>query len=335
MLISKRELLDETGISYGQLYRWKREGLIPEEWFIKQSAFTGQETFFPRDLILKRIKAIQDLKDKYTLEEVAKLLSPEVPSKGFAFDDLESINEISKEILYALKSDIEEDNVLYIHVLLLIIITALKEELNMFTTQVVELYEGIRPYIKEVKSTNYIYKVFEIDKKYYSVLYQEDSNFYVDSRFSPIKSIRIEDISNEFKIKYKTQFDYFMADTEERRKYHGNKDDKIDDIELEISNEKEKYDQSFHESFHKSFNQYEKEEERYENKQENSRFNESETIKISLDDIEIISKKSNNNSKNSDNHHYSNQSNNKKQENKKSRDDDKIVLKFNNWEVRL
>ena len=32
-LISKKELLDQTGISYGQLYRWKRKGLIPEAWF--------------------------------------------------------------------------------------------------------------------------------------------------------------------------------------------------------------------------------------------------------------------------------------------------------------
>lgn len=45
-LISKKELLDETGISYGQLYRWKRKQLIPEEWFIRKSTFTGQETFF-------------------------------------------------------------------------------------------------------------------------------------------------------------------------------------------------------------------------------------------------------------------------------------------------
>lgn len=46
MLISKKDLLAITGISYGQLYRWKRERLIPEEWFIKQSSYTGQETFF-------------------------------------------------------------------------------------------------------------------------------------------------------------------------------------------------------------------------------------------------------------------------------------------------
>ena len=43
-MISKKDLLIQTNISYGQLYRWKREGLIPEEWFIKKSVSTGQET---------------------------------------------------------------------------------------------------------------------------------------------------------------------------------------------------------------------------------------------------------------------------------------------------
>jgi len=76
-LISKKELLSDTGISYGQLYRWKRERLIPEEWFIKQASFTGQETFFPRERILDRIKAILEMKDNHSLEELAKILSSE------------------------------------------------------------------------------------------------------------------------------------------------------------------------------------------------------------------------------------------------------------------
>ena len=66
-MISKKDLLKEMNISYGQLYRWKREGLIPDEWFIKQSVSTGQETFFKRELIIPRIKAILDLKDQYQL----------------------------------------------------------------------------------------------------------------------------------------------------------------------------------------------------------------------------------------------------------------------------
>ena len=42
-LISKKDLLTTTGISYGQLYRWKRQGLIPEEWFIKKASYTGPQ----------------------------------------------------------------------------------------------------------------------------------------------------------------------------------------------------------------------------------------------------------------------------------------------------
>ncbi|MDR2587209.1 MAG: YhbD family protein [Coriobacteriales bacterium] len=72
--ISKKNLLTETGISYGQLYRWKREGLIPEEWFIKRSAYTGQETYFPREQALSRIRAILEMKDSCSLEEIRETL---------------------------------------------------------------------------------------------------------------------------------------------------------------------------------------------------------------------------------------------------------------------
>ena len=73
-LISKKELLGKYGISYGALYRWKRMGLIPEEWFIKKSAVTGQETFFPRQLICDRVELILGKKD-VSLEDLAKELN--------------------------------------------------------------------------------------------------------------------------------------------------------------------------------------------------------------------------------------------------------------------
>ena len=62
-LISKKELLALTKISYGQLYRWKRMNIIPESWFIKKSMPTGQETFFKKDKILERIETILSMKD--------------------------------------------------------------------------------------------------------------------------------------------------------------------------------------------------------------------------------------------------------------------------------
>lgn len=74
-LITKKQLLDLTGISYGQLYRWKRKGIIPEEWFIKKSSFTGQETFFEKDKILERINKIMELKDNTSLDDMADMFS--------------------------------------------------------------------------------------------------------------------------------------------------------------------------------------------------------------------------------------------------------------------
>lgn len=74
-LISKKELLELTGISYGQLYRWKRKNLVPEDWFIRKSAFTGQETFFPRVQMLARIDKIKNMKDDLSLDELADVFS--------------------------------------------------------------------------------------------------------------------------------------------------------------------------------------------------------------------------------------------------------------------
>lgn len=71
-LISKKELLERYSISYGALYRWKRKGLIPEEWFLKKSTVTGQETFFPKTLICERVELIQSQKDEYSLDELSK-----------------------------------------------------------------------------------------------------------------------------------------------------------------------------------------------------------------------------------------------------------------------
>jgi len=98
-LISKKEVLELTGISYGQFYRWKREGLIPESWFIRKSTFTGQETFLPKRKILERIEKIKALKDKRSLEEIAQLLSPELKDRRFEREEIIGLGWLSREVL--------------------------------------------------------------------------------------------------------------------------------------------------------------------------------------------------------------------------------------------
>ena len=74
-LISKKELLQRYGISYGALYRWKRMGLIPEQWFVKKSTSTGQETYFDEKTICERIEQILGARDTRSLEELAASLN--------------------------------------------------------------------------------------------------------------------------------------------------------------------------------------------------------------------------------------------------------------------
>ena len=98
-LLSKKELLDLTGISYGQLYRWKRKNLIPEDWFIRKSTFTGQETFFPRERMLQRIEQIKNMKDGLSLDEMARMFSPNPSDVLMAKEDIMTQNIVTKASL--------------------------------------------------------------------------------------------------------------------------------------------------------------------------------------------------------------------------------------------
>ena len=81
-LLSKKELLERYGISYGALYRWKRKGLIPEDWFIKKSTVTGQETFFPKTLICERVEMIMGQKEDLSLDELAGQINQDAQKRA-------------------------------------------------------------------------------------------------------------------------------------------------------------------------------------------------------------------------------------------------------------
>ncbi|MBZ2164450.1 YhbD family protein [Methanobacterium sp. VT] len=98
-LISKKELLELTKISYGQLYRWKRKNLIPEDWFIRKSTFTGQETFFPKEKILDRIDKIKNMKGNISLDELANMLSPNFMEISMSKNQLIQQNIVSKNTI--------------------------------------------------------------------------------------------------------------------------------------------------------------------------------------------------------------------------------------------
>ena len=122
-LISKKDLLELAGISYGQLYRWKRKNLIPEDWFVRKSTFTGQETFFPKEKILERIDKIQTMKEDLSLDELANMFSPSVTEIHLTKDDLLRKGIASEPVLQFFMeqtnkmADFQFADILYVYVL--------------------------------------------------------------------------------------------------------------------------------------------------------------------------------------------------------------------------
>lgn len=117
-LISKKELLEQYGISYGALYRWKRMGLIPESWFLRRATPTGQETFFRREQICPRMELILRDKEHSSLEELAASLAEKqqaaVPTRKLVIETAYTKKEFSLAELKALYlvEDGKKENVL-------------------------------------------------------------------------------------------------------------------------------------------------------------------------------------------------------------------------------
>ena len=128
-MISKKDLLKKMNISYGQLYRWKREELIPDHWFMKLSVSSGQETFFEEELIIPRISKILELKDKYSLEELKDILNGTSNLNLYKVDSLSNFNIFNKKIL---KENLKDKEYLNINELsLLYLLSILKDEFNV------------------------------------------------------------------------------------------------------------------------------------------------------------------------------------------------------------
>ncbi|MBO6008436.1 MAG: DUF4004 family protein [Lachnospiraceae bacterium] len=111
-LISKKQLLRVTHISYGTLYRWKRMGLIPESWFIHKATETGQATYFEKDKILPRIDRIKELKGELSVEQMQELFSANVESFKIPLKDFIDLEIVGKMSLTAFTSIFPEKTML-------------------------------------------------------------------------------------------------------------------------------------------------------------------------------------------------------------------------------
>ena len=216
MEISKKDLLKTTGISYGQLYRWKREGLIPEEWFVKRSSPTGQETYFPQEKILKRIHAIQQLKDSYSLDELARILTPEISNRLFCEEDLEHFDELDIEVAADFMDAMSKDSFVFLEVLVMIALSQAMVDTAITEEERTHAVSFLSKQMSEMHSADYVLELLQAQGHLYVLLKKEDSEVYLDDALVAIRSIHLNELNNAIKLKYKETFQ-FTFDEEEMR----------------------------------------------------------------------------------------------------------------------
>lgn len=204
-LISKKELLQQTGISYGQLYRWKRERLIPEEWFIKQSSYTGQETFFPRELILPRIQAILDNKDKYSLNELCRMLSPDTAPALIDGAALSQIEEIDRDLLPAILYFAQKESYDLFDLALFAAVSKAANQLR--TAENNDRREIVERAVSTMgqRKLETVLTVFKAGD-YHAMLSPLDAPFAFDSTIREAATVSVSECAASIKLKYRTLF---------------------------------------------------------------------------------------------------------------------------------
>lgn len=180
-MISKKDLLKEMNISYGQLYRWKREGIIPDEWFIKQSVPSGQETFFDEELIIPRIQKIKNLKDSHSLEDLKEFLNPDINKRIFSSREIILIEDFDP---YVIKTYLQKNKELRIVDLAIIYIFSKHPELRM--------EEYLDYNFSENVTVNSVFYIIMVNERHYILVINEKG--LIDKKIEIKEKIRIEDV---------------------------------------------------------------------------------------------------------------------------------------------
>lgn len=196
-LLSKKDLLTLTGISYGQLYRWKRQNLIPESWFIKQSSFTGQETFFPKDRILKRVEAILKLKDQYSLEELAEIFSPELTNKVFRLSALAQIKGLDHDLLQVFSRELNKDSFIFRELLFFYAMSEINQRLSLEKPERASMVATVINWLSQAKSTDFRWLVCQTQERKFGLLIQSDASVFLDQNSEVLVDFNLNELSKE------------------------------------------------------------------------------------------------------------------------------------------
>lgn len=155
--------------------------------------------------MLSRIRSILDSKEKYSLEELAKLFSPDAVKAAVSNEQLASINEIDSRLIPLIISEYgkSEYDIFDIALLAAVSLTSAKPEVSE---------EDARSLIRKASSLvskpyGQTYTAFSAEGIMYIALTKEADQIQFDSGIDIIDTQSLEELAGKLNIKYRALFE--------------------------------------------------------------------------------------------------------------------------------
>lgn len=197
--ITKKQLLEEMNISYGQLYRWKRLGLIPESWFIKRPSSTGQETILPRKKIINRIKDIQLQMETQSLEQLVEKYSFQSDKAVISLEKMYKSPYLAVEYVNAVGNYFKKPGYTAVEYMMIICCADVAAKERFTTRQYVDLLRFGLPMATECKKVEVRCVVFAAGGDYHIALLENSCGFAFDGGLRVMGDYNLETMWNKLK----------------------------------------------------------------------------------------------------------------------------------------
>ncbi len=197
--ITKKQLLEEMQISYGQLYRWKRIGLIPESWFIKRPSSTGQETILPRKKIINRIKDIQRRMEEHSLEQLVEKYAYNCEKEVITLENMYKSQYLTAEYVNAVGNYFKKPAYTAPEYMLIICCANVAAKERFTTRQYVDLLRYALPMAVKCTKTEVRCVVFAAGGDCHIAIIDNSSGFFADSGLRILGDYNLEIMWNRLK----------------------------------------------------------------------------------------------------------------------------------------
>ena len=197
--ITKKELLAQTGLTYSRLYRWKRLGLIPEGWFIKRAASTGQETVLPKSKILKRIADIQEGMKTQTLEQLAEKYKFDKDKAVIEFRQLYKSPYLAPEYVNAVGNYFKKPGYTACEYMMIICAADLAKKEHFTTRQYVDLLRYCLPVAEKCTGVEVRCLFFAAGGDYHLAVYDNTTDVVFDNGLRTMGSYNFETMWEKLK----------------------------------------------------------------------------------------------------------------------------------------